>query len=140
MGDVEVNYLAVLLAALSNFVVGMIWYAKPVFGAKWMKMVGMTDEKAQKGMAKAMGTALVGSLLAAYVLAHVTFMSNALLGGSFLSSALTTALWLGVGLQATVIFIHDGFEQRPTKLSVMNAGNQLVTILAMGLIIGLMGV
>ena len=30
--DVEVNYLAVLLAAASSMVVGSIWYAKPVFG------------------------------------------------------------------------------------------------------------
>ncbi|MCB9823115.1 DUF1761 family protein, partial [Candidatus Nomurabacteria bacterium] len=40
MGNVDVNYVAVLLAALSSFAVGMVWYAKPVFGAKWMKMVG----------------------------------------------------------------------------------------------------
>ena len=31
--NVDINYLAVVLAALSSFVVGMIWYAKPVFGA-----------------------------------------------------------------------------------------------------------
>jgi hypothetical protein len=140
MGDVEVNYLAVLLAALSSFVVGMVWYAKPVFGKAWAKLTGMTDEKQKQHMGRAMGGALVSALLIAYVLATVTYMSNVLLGGSFLSSALTTAFWLGLGLQVTVIFIHDGFEQRPTKLSLMNAGNQLANILVMGLIIGLMGV
>ncbi len=139
MGNVDVNYVAVVLAALSNFVVGMIWYAKPVFGSQWMKLVGMTDTKAKKGMAWAMGVSLVASLLAAYVLAHVIFLAHTFFGNSFLQDAVCTALWVGVALQATVIAVHDSFEQRRKKLTLMNMGNQLATILVMGLIIGLLG-
>ncbi len=139
MGNVEVNYVAVILAALSSFAVGMVWYAKPLFGSQWMKMVGMTDEKSKKGMAKAMAMSLVASLLAAYVLAHVTFLSHQFFGNSFLQDALSTAFWVGIGLQASVIVVHDSFEQRRKKLSLINIGNQLATVLVMGLIIGLLG-
>lgn len=140
MGNVDVNYVAVLLAALSSFAVGMVWYAKPVFGAKWMKMVGMNESKAQKGMAQAMAMSFVASLAAAYVLAHVIFLSHQYFNNSFLQDALSTAFWVGVGLQASVIVVHDAFEQRRKKLTLINAGNQLATVLVMGLIIGLLGV
>lgn len=140
MGSVDVNYFAVVLAALSNFAVGMIWYSKPVFGAQWMKMVGMTDAKAKKGMGYAMGVSLVASLLAAYVLANVIYLSNSYFENSFLQDAIVTAFLVGVGLQASVIAVHDSFEQRRKKLSLLNIGNQLATVLVMGLIIGLLGV
>lgn len=137
--EVQVNMVAVLLAALSSFVVGMIWYAKPVFGSAWMKMVGMTDDKQKKGMATAMAKAGVAALLTAYVVAHVAYLSNHFFGNTFMQDALTTAFWLGLGLSATTIVTHDAFEQRDMKLTIMNVGNQLATLLAMGLIIGWVG-
>ena len=45
----EINFLAVLVAALSSFVVGFVWYNPKVFGTIWMKEVGMTEEKAKQG-------------------------------------------------------------------------------------------
>jgi hypothetical protein len=41
----EINFLALLLAALSTLVVGFIWYNPKVFGTIWMKESGMTEEK-----------------------------------------------------------------------------------------------
>ena len=35
---------------------------------------------------------------------------------------------------------HDAFEGRPVKLTVLNIGNEFVTIMVMGLVIGLFGV
>lgn len=138
--NVEVNFLAVVLAALSSFVVGMIWYSKPVFGTSWMKMVGMTDKKAEKGMAKAMGFSFFAALLTAYIVAYMGYIANAFFtDNSFLINAVNTSFWLGVGIAATTIVTHDAFEQRDMKLTAMNMGNQVVTILTMGLIIGLMG-
>lgn len=138
--EVQINYLAVVLAALSSFVVGMVWYAKPVFGAAWMKLTGMTDDKAKKGMGMAMGKSLIASLVTAYVVAHVAYISQDFFGVSFLNSALTTGFWLWLGLSATTIVVHDAFEQRDMQLTAINIGNQLTTLMAMGLIIGLMGV
>jgi hypothetical protein len=138
--EVEINYLAVLLAALSSFLVGMVWYAKPLFGNAWSKMVGMTDEKAKQGMMPAMMKAFVAALVMAYVLAHVTYISATFFNVSFMESALNTAFWLWLGVSLTTLVVHDSFEQRPMKLTAMNAGNQLVTMLAMGVIIGLLKV
>ena len=41
----EINFFAVLAAALSSFVVGFIWYNPKVFGTIWMTEIGMTDKQ-----------------------------------------------------------------------------------------------
>ena len=38
----EINYWAVVVAALSAFVVGWMWYG-PLFGKSWMELNGFTD-------------------------------------------------------------------------------------------------
>lgn len=136
--NVEVNYLAVFLAALSSFAVGMVWYAKPVFGTMWGDMVKLTEKQQKSGMVKAMGTAFVAAFITAYVVAHVAYLSNIYFGNSFLQDSLNTAFWLGIGIAATTIATHDAFEQRRRKLTVINIGNQLATLLVMGLVIGLL--
>lgn len=139
--DVQINWLAVLIAGLSSMVVGGIWYAKPVFGTVWSKLakVDLDGEKAKKAAPKAMATAVVMSLLLAFVLAHVSALSRSYFGVSPLEAGISTAFWLWLGVSVTTVVVHDVFEQRPVKLTLLTIGNQLVTIMLMGLIIGLFG-
>jgi hypothetical protein len=137
--DVQINGLAVVLAMVSSMVVGMVWYAKPVFGIRWMKLVGMNDQKASKGAGKAIGVTILVSLITAYVLAHVTYLSNSFFGNSFLQDALTTAFWMWLGFVAARVITHDAFEQRPTELTMLTVSHEFVTFMAMGLVIGMMG-
>jgi hypothetical protein len=136
--NVEVNWLAVVLAMVSSMVVGSIWYAKPVFGKTWAKMVGLDDKKMQEGSMKAIGITVVVSLITAYVLAHVAFLANAYFANSFLQDSITTAFWVWLGFTAARFITHDAFEQRPPKLTLMNITHELVTFLVMGVIIGLL--
>lgn len=134
--DVQINWLAVVLATISSMVVGGIWYAKPVFGEKWQKLVKLDDKKMQSGAAKAMGVTVVVSLLTAFVLAHVTYLSWSFYGGSFFSAALTTGFWAWLGFTAARMITHDAFEQRNPKLTMMNVTHELVTLLVMAAVIG----
>lgn len=136
---VEVNYLAVLLAGASSMVVGSIWYAKSVFGTSWQKLVKLSDKDMEKGVVYALSVTAVVSLITAYVLAHVIYLSNTFLGNSFLQDSLTTAFWLWLGFVAARFITHDAFEHRRKKLTLMNISHELVTLLVMGLIIGLFG-
>lgn len=140
--EVSVNYLAVLLAALSTMIVGSIWYTPKVFGNMWMRWSGAKpDSKMSWGKTAWMyGSVLLASLVSAYVLAHVTYLSNQVLGGSFLMSALSTSFWVWLGFTAARIYTHDTFEGRRKKLTLLNAAHELVTFLVMALIIGAMGV
>jgi hypothetical protein len=74
----------------------------------------------------------------AYVLAHVTYISQSFLNVSFMESALNTSFWLWLGIAASQIITHDMFEQRPMKLTALTVGNQLATLVAMGLVIGIL--
>ena len=135
--NVEVNYLAVLLAGASSMLVGSVWYAEKVFGNTWAKLAKVKlGDMGGSSVAVTMGLTFVLSLLTAYVLAHVTFLSNKFFGNSFLQDALSTAFWLWLGLVVTRMTTHYLFEQKPAKLVWLNIGNEFVTIMLMGLIIG----
>lgn len=138
--EVQVNYLAVLLAMLSSLVVGSIWYAKGVFGKSWGKLANVDMSKAGENAFKPIAITIVVSLITAYVLAHVAFLSNYYFQNSFLQDSLTTAFWVWLGFVATRFITHDAFEGRPAKLTVINVSHELVTFLLMGAVIGLVGV
>lgn len=139
---VDVNYLAVFLAALASMVVGSVWYAQGVFGKVWMKLARIKSDKAVKAtdMAVLLGSTFVASLVTAFVLAHVSFLSNAYFKHDLLQDAMTTAFWLWLGLTAARVFVHDAFESRPWKLTLITIAHELVTLEVMALIIGLFGV
>lgn len=135
--DVEVSVVAILLAFASSMVVGSIWYAKSLFGSEWMRLVGLNDKKAKEGMAKAFTPTIVAAFVEACLVAFITFLVHSFYEDmSWLAAALLTAvlLWL---VQAVAFITHDAFEQRPLKLTLINVGNQLATLVVMGLIIGL---
>jgi len=141
--SVEVNGWAVVLAALSSMVVGSLWYMPATFGKAWMKFTGINVEKMRKSqkpaqMAFLYGSVFVASLVTAYILAHVSFLANKFFGNSFMSDSLQTGFWLWLGFTAARLYVHDSFESRRKKLTLINAGHELVTVLVMALIIGAM--
>ncbi|HSW37637.1 MAG TPA: DUF1761 domain-containing protein [Candidatus Saccharimonadales bacterium] len=135
--NVEIHWLGVFLAAVSSMAVGSIWYAKGVFGAKWQNLVGLKDEQMKKGAAKALAWTFVMSLLTAYILAHFVELSHSFYHYSYVQTGLTTAFWAWLGLVFTRVVTHDLFEQRKMALTTLTISNELVTLLAMGLVIGL---
>ncbi len=137
--DVEVNYLAVVLAMFSSMVVGSTWYAQGVFGKKWIKLARIEMKDDGGNVFKAIAVAMVASLVTAYILAHVIFLSNQFFDNSFLKDALSTSFFVWLGFVAARFITHDTFEGRPAKLTAINLGNEFVTIMLMGLIIGLLG-
>jgi hypothetical protein len=44
MNFTDMNYLAVLVAAIAGWAVGAFWYSGVLFGKKWQKELGFTDE------------------------------------------------------------------------------------------------
>jgi hypothetical protein len=126
----SVNYVAALVAALSGFVIGGLWYG-PLFQKPWMQLTGMTREKgAQVSMPLTMGTA--------YVLNLITSIGISLLIGRAAGwmTGLHTGLMIGVFFVATAIGVIYVFEQRGIKLFLINAGYQIVNLAAIGTIIG----
>lgn len=138
--DVQVNIWGVLAATVAAMVIGAVWYSPPVLGDTWKKLVKLNEKKMKEEASKAYLGMLVLALLSAYVVAHVSYLSSQFFGASLTSAGVTTGFWLWAGVAVPVIFGNGMFEQRPVKLSAINAGNQLVTLVTMGLVIGLIGV
>ena len=123
------NWLSVLVAALSGFVIGGLWYG-PLFQKPWMQLSGMTKEKgAQASMPLTFGGAYVLNLIGAAGLAI-------LLGDGSWAGGLHTGLLTGLFFVATSLGVIYLFEQRPLKLWFINAGYQVVNFAAMGTILG----
>jgi hypothetical protein len=134
--NVSINLWAVLLCAVASMVIGMLYYRDEVFGRQWKKLAKIDDKKFSKDMPRVMPFIFVANLIAADVIAYVMFLYHNFFGGSWELSGLTTALILWLGLSATTIFVHGSLEQRPSRLMYVSLGNRLLTVLAMGAILG----
>ncbi len=139
--DIPINYLAVILAALSSMVVGSLWYMPKSFGNAWMKYTGVKPDRGAMTpgkMAGMYGSVFVASLIMAYVLAHVSYIANQFFHDSFMYDAVMTAVLLWLGFTAARLYVHDTFENRRKKLTLLNAAHELVTALVMAFIIGVL--
>ena len=77
MQIISVDYLWVLIAALSQMVLGSFWYSPILFGKQWMRLVGMTEKEIKQGsgdMKKLYISSYIVSFIAAYVMA--VFIQN----------------------------------------------------------------
>ena len=128
----HVNWLAVIVAALSTFALGGLWYSPILFGRAWMSANGLTEAELAKGnMAKIFGFSAVFSLLMSVNLAM------------YLAEPKTTAAWgatagflAGFGWVALGIAIIALFERRSWNYIFINAGYMTVAFVLMGLILG----
>ena len=134
----HINFLAVLLAAISSMVVGTIWYLPSVFGDRWQAKTNVDPNK-PKNKALVYTLAFLSAAVTAVVLAGATSVAAGELGGSFLVVALATASVLWLGFTAATGAVHALFEGRSPVIFAINSGHTLVTVLVMAVIIGLLG-
>ena len=131
----NINWLAVLVAAILRLVVGSIWFSPIAFVKPWQQLTGVTPESMQKGLVKAIVIDFILSLVMAFVLYHAimyaTNMAPTIVGG------LLVALlnWLGFVL-ATHLPLW-AYENRSFKLISIGTGSNLVSMLLMGVLFGL---
>jgi len=134
---VDVNILAVIVAAIASFVLGMLWFSPVLFGKAWMKEMGITAEKIEaskkKGMAKEMIVAVINAIVAAYVLAY--FLGIAALAG--VGSPITIAILIWLGFMATIFVDGVLWEEKSMRLFAIQSGNRLAAVILMTLIVGL---
>ncbi|TSC84962.1 MAG: hypothetical protein G01um101413_346 [Parcubacteria group bacterium Gr01-1014_13] len=132
----NINYLAVLAAAVASMVIGSIWYG-PLFGKKFMAVSGMdklTPEQ-QAGMKKTMWMSYVGQFLASLLMFYV--LAGIIVGfeqfGWDKGAMAGLIMWLGFVLPIKIGDVAWGGNKTMFWLTSMN---MLVTLLAAGAIIG----
>ena len=132
MEGVTTNYLAVLAAAVSAFVLGGLWYSPVLFHKAWLAASGLTPEQAAAGNpAMIFGLSFLLALVAAFVFAM------------FLGPAPSLALGLGAGFSAGLCWVAASFginylfERKSLKLWRINGGYHTVQFTLYGLILAL---
>ena len=127
----QLNYLAIIVAALSSFLIGGIWYSPAVFGMAWMKENGLTEEKLkERNILKVFGLAFLLSLIASFNLVMFLGPDTDASAGTFYG------FLAGIGWVATFVGTHYLFEKKSFKLFLINAGYSVVALTVMGLILG----
>ena len=125
------NIWAILVATLSAFLVGWLWYG-PLFGKAWMTTAGMTEEQLQQGnMAKIFGLAFIFELIMAFNLAM--FLNDPSIG---LEMGAFYGFLTGFGWVFFALAVNSLYEQRSWKYILINGGYWTVTFTVMGLILG----
>ncbi|MGE0031589.1 MAG: DUF1761 domain-containing protein [Steroidobacteraceae bacterium] len=128
----EVNWLAVVAAAFSSFVIGGLWYSKVMFLKAWQRGSGLTDDQLQKGHpGKIFGGAFVLSLVASYTFAM--FLGPKPEVGFATSAGFAAGLcWV-----ATSFGINYLFERKSMTLFLVNGGYHTLQFTVIGLVLGL---
>ena len=132
---VPINYLAVLVAAVANMVLGSLWYG-PLFGKKWMALSGINPETmGKKGMGKTYALAFGGSFLMAWVSAHVFVFAATYLNMWGPQSGLMAGFYNWLGFVVPVTLSSVLWEGKSWKLWCLNSSYYLIALVTMGLII-----
>ena len=77
----QINFVALFLAAIVTLVTGFIWYSPKVFGTIWMKENNLTQEELRKGnMLKIFGLTYIFSLMITMTLMSLTIHQSGAVG------------------------------------------------------------
>lgn len=129
----EVNWIAVVLCAASSLVLGGLWYSPMLFGPRWQRAAGLSDERMAGGnMPLIFGLAFVLSLVAAAVFAMFI--------GPDMSLTAATAAGAAAGLcwVAASFGISYLFERASLDRWLINGGYHALQFTLFGLILGAM--
>lgn len=130
----DINYLAVVLAALAAFFLGYLWYTV-IFAKPWQQLIGMGKDGGD-AQPPSLAKLLIGSFILEVVMA---FNLAAFIGRE--------ADWLfglgagaaaGLGWVSLAFGVNYMFEGKPFGLWLINAGYNTVVFAVMGAIIGAM--
>ena len=135
----QINYLAVVLAAVAFFAVGAVWYTV-LFGKAWQRAAGLSDAQLRgANMALIYGLAFLCELIIAWIIGHMF----ARIGEETLAAKPWLYFMMSGGLAIAFVipalWISFSHIRVATRVALIDAGYWLVAYLAMGLVFYLFG-
>lgn len=155
------NFMAVIAAALSTFIVGFIWFNPKVMGTVWMREAGLTEEQLKKGNPlKIFGFTFIFALILAMLMQILTihqFGALGMIGGpDFIETAKPSyaafmedygtafrtykhgalhGFMSGLFLALPLIAINGLFELKSWKYIFIHTGYWIICMTIMGAIV-----
>ncbi len=132
MPEFQINYLAVGGAALATIFIGALWYSPLLFGDRWAKAHGYSEEQLKKNF----GRAFIVSLFCYVVMAFVLAVLVSYTGVSTVPQGAFLGLLVWVGFLATLGLTAQTHSQgKPLSIYLIDTGYQLVYAVVMGVIL-----
>lgn len=125
----DVNYLAVIVAAVINMIVGAFWYGPMLFAKQWMALNNITPEELKNVNP---GPLYAQSTIATAVSYFVLAMAINTAGAATAVDGMMIAFWLWLGFITTVQFTANLFSSKKFGAYLLDTGYQLITILIAG--------
>lgn len=127
-----VDWFAVIVAAVSAFMVGGVWYSPLLFQKAWMEECGLTElDLNQSDPRVTFGGSLLLTFMASFMLS-VVLGPDPLLGQSILTGLVIGLFWVASSLGVSYLF-----ELRSLKLFLINGGYHVIQFVTMGMVFGL---
>jgi hypothetical protein len=128
----HINWLAAVVAGLSAFLVGGLWYSKIMFGNAWLTASNLTRERVATGNpAKIFGfTALFSIIMALNLAMYLSGPATDVKWGA--EAGLLTGVWTFCAIGTMALFELKGWAY-----IFINGGYSMVSLTLMGAIIGL---
>ncbi len=127
-----VNWIAIVVAAVVQMVVGFLWYSPMLFGNTWLKLSGIKMPSKKPDMTMPMIWMLVGAVVTAFVLSG--FVGYA--GAKGLVEGALIGLMAAIGFQVTSHASSVIFEGKPFQLYLLNVGHMVVGMALAGAVLG----
>ena len=134
----EINWAAVGASLVAAFAIGLVWFSPSALGTVWARHVsrytGIPEAEITGGASQppALAKWLVGFAMTAVVLA----LAVEAVGADSVGDGVVLGLVLGVGLGATLSSWPPIFARMPWAWWLVNNGAYLLTLVAMGAILG----
>lgn len=137
--ELSISWLAVVVATVVGMAIAWVWYSDwGLVGGVWRKLTGVTKEDSARGGKGPFVVLVVSIIFTALAIAAACSIASGYFGSDsiWLALAVGFAAWLGFSL--STLAQHNGFEQKPARLTVINSAYQLVLFLGMALAVGLL--
>ena len=131
-----VNYIAVIIAALAGFGLGMAWYM--VLSKPWMRAVGKTEADRPPGPTQMLLFAI--TFLALFVMALMLAGLMGHLGDITVRGGVLSGFFVWLGFVITTMGVNHAFGGAKTMLTFIDGGYWLAVLLMQGAVIGAFGV
>jgi hypothetical protein len=138
----NVNFLAIIVAAVAAWIFGAVYYG--VLGKAWIAALGETTETLKAKNAGKSGLAKAAPFILSFVaelgMAYVFYGLLGHIGAYTVRAGIISGAFCWLGFILTTIAVNNAYPGRKVMLTVIDSGHWLGVLLIIGAIIGWMGV
>lgn len=129
----DISWLAVLVGAIAQMGLGMLWYHPSVFGHTWATSLGFKMEMMEPKLADFAAAAIVAFITSLTMALFVDWTdSQTSLSGAGLGFS------AGLGFVVTRLYSQVIWAKRPLVAFLIDSGNSLATLTLVGSLIGML--